>query len=150
MKLWPLRVGAFLFSQAVLPQLLKSTHLPYPPTLIFTGATASVKSSAMCSSFSCAKWSQRALSQSLAKEFGPQSIHVSHCIVDGVIDTEMTKQYNVGGGKPDAKLDPEAVCHSLFFPSVICLRPSDCRLLLESSHPAENLHDMGNRRTALC
>lgn len=51
----------------------------------------------------------RALSQSLAREFGPQGVHVSHVIVDGVIDIPRTKEWDVGGGKPDAKISSSAV-----------------------------------------
>ena len=102
--------GAFLFSQATLPLLLKgveqgSTHAP---SLIFTGATASVKSNALMSAFSTVKFSQRALSASLAKEFGPKGVHVSHAIIDGVIDLERTKEWLKDAG-PDAKIKPEGI-----------------------------------------
>jgi len=86
--------GAFLFSQAALPLLLKGRdNSTYPPTLIFTGATASVKSNAQMSSFSTGKYALRSLSQSLGKEFGPQGVHVSHAIIDGVIDIPRTKEW---------------------------------------------------------
>ena len=101
-------VGAFNFSQAALPLLLKSTHLQRPPTLIFTGATASVKASANVASFAIGKHALRALSQSLAKEFGPEGVHVSHAIIDGVIDTPATKGMSVGEST-DSKIDPVAV-----------------------------------------
>jgi NAD(P)-dependent dehydrogenase (short-subunit alcohol dehydrogenase family) len=55
----------------------------HPPTLIFTGATASIKGSAQCASFATGKFAMRALAQSLAREFGPKGIHVSHAIIDG-------------------------------------------------------------------
>jgi short-subunit dehydrogenase len=70
-----------------------SATTKYPPTLIFTGATASVKASANFASFASAKFGLRALSQSLAKEFCPQGVHISHVIVDGVLDTERTRSY---------------------------------------------------------
>lgn len=47
-------------------------------TLIFTGATASIRGNVTTSAFAAAKHAQRALSQSLAKEFGKQNIHVAH------------------------------------------------------------------------
>jgi NAD(P)-dependent dehydrogenase (short-subunit alcohol dehydrogenase family) len=102
--------GAFLFSQAALPLLLKgaeqgSTH---PPALIFTGATASVKSNAMMSSFSTIKYAVRALSASLAKEFGPKGVHVSHAVIDGVIDIPRTKEWMKDAGV-DAKIKPEGI-----------------------------------------
>ncbi|KAL1959095.1 hypothetical protein VTO42DRAFT_2882 [Malbranchea cinnamomea] len=99
--------GAFLFSQAVIPLLLKSVHLDHPPTLIFTGATASIKGSAQLAAFATGKFALRALSQSLAREFGPQGVHVSHVIVDGIIDIERTKAWKFDA--PDAKLSPDAI-----------------------------------------
>lgn len=103
--------GAFLFSQACLPFLLKaaeSSNTQHPPTLLFTGATASVKSSAMMSSFSTGKYALRALSQSLAKEFGPKGVHVGHAVIDGVIDIPRTKEYMKDAG-PDAKISADGV-----------------------------------------
>lgn len=64
--------GAFLFTQAALPLLLNATNGQHPPTLIYTGATASVKSSANMAAFSTGKYALRALSQSVAKEYGPK------------------------------------------------------------------------------
>ena len=110
MGLLKYRKGGFLFSQSVLPLLLKSTGLTNPPTLIFTGATASVRGSANSAAFASGKFALRALSQSLAREFGPKGIHVSHVIVDGVIDIPRTKAYQFD--HPDAKLSPEAVSES--------------------------------------
>ena len=63
----------------------------------------------MCASFATGKFAVRALSQSLAREFGPQGIHVSHVIVDGVIDIPKTKDWDIGNGKPDAKISSPAV-----------------------------------------
>jgi len=102
------RKGAFLFSRAVLPLLLKSTNLEHPPALIFTAATASMRGSAQLSPFSTGKFALRSLSQSLAREFGPQGVHVSHVVIDGVIDIERTKGWKVSD-KPDAKISPNAV-----------------------------------------
>lgn len=47
------------------------------------------------------------MSQSLAREFGPKGVHVSHAIIDGIIDTEKTKSYSQD--IPDSKIDPEWV-----------------------------------------
>ncbi|KAJ9199478.1 hypothetical protein DTO166G4_5490 [Paecilomyces variotii] len=105
--------GAFNFSQATLPLLLKATSLEHPPSLIFTGATASVRGSANCSGFASGKFALRALSQSLAREFGPQGVHVSHVIVDGVIDIPRTKSWKFD--HPDAKISPDAIADSYWF-----------------------------------
>jgi NAD(P)-dependent dehydrogenase (short-subunit alcohol dehydrogenase family) len=94
----------------VLPRLLKATetHPTHPPTLIFTGATASLKASANFSSFAVSKFATRALAQSLTREFGPKGIHVAHAIIDGIIDTPGTADYMKDAG-PDAKIDPDTV-----------------------------------------
>ena len=101
------RRGAFNFAQAVLPLLLNATSLEHPPTLIFTSATAAMKGSALCASFSTGKFAMRSLSQSLAREFGPKGVHVTHAIIDGVIDIERTKDWKFDA--PDAKIKPDAV-----------------------------------------
>ncbi|KAL0575392.1 hypothetical protein V5O48_006585 [Marasmius crinis-equi] len=54
-------------------------------SLIFTGATAALRGSKMTSAMSASKGANRNLSQSLAKEFGPQGVHVAHAIIDGRI-----------------------------------------------------------------
>ena len=56
-------------------------------TILFTGATASVRGSAGFSAFAGAKHALRSLAQSMARELGPQGIHVAHVIIDGAIDT---------------------------------------------------------------
>lgn len=55
-------------------------------TVLFTGATASVRGSAGYAPFAAAKFAQRALAQSLARELGPAGIHVAHVVLDGLID----------------------------------------------------------------
>jgi len=105
--------GGFHFAQAVLPLLLEATSLEYPPTLIFTSATAAMKGSANCAAFSTGKFAMRSLAQSLAREFGPKGIHVTHAIIDGVIDIERTKAYKFD--HPDAKIKPEAIADSYWY-----------------------------------
>jgi len=105
--------GAFLFSQAVLPHLLKNTDAEYPPTLIFTSATAAMKGSALCTSFAAGKFAMRAIAQSLAREFGPKGVHVNHAIIDGVIDIERTSHYKFD--HPEAKIKPEAIADSYWY-----------------------------------
>ncbi len=60
-------------------------------TMLFTGATASLRGSAHFAAFAGAKHGLRALAQSLARELGPKNIHVAHSIIDGAIDTEFIK-----------------------------------------------------------
>lgn len=107
------RNGGFNFAQATLPLMLPSTgQTSNPPTLIFSGATASLKGGTALAAFAAGKFALRALAQSLAREFGPQGIHVSHVIIDGIIDTPHTKQF--GSDQPDAKLNPNSVCYSSY------------------------------------
>lgn len=67
-----------------------------------------MKANAQMASFATGKWALRALSQSLAKEFGPQGVHVAHVVVDGVIDIPRTKEWLKDMG-PEAKLSAEGV-----------------------------------------
>jgi NAD(P)-dependent dehydrogenase (short-subunit alcohol dehydrogenase family) len=60
-------------------------------TMLFTGATASLRGSAGFAAFAGAKHALRALAQSIARELGPKGIHVGHVIVDGAIDTEFIR-----------------------------------------------------------
>ena len=57
-------------------------------TIIFTGATASVRGAAGFAAFSSAKHGLRALAQSMARELGPQNIHVAHVVIDAAVDTQ--------------------------------------------------------------
>ena len=56
-------------------------------TILFTGATASLRGREGFAAFAGAKAALRALAQSMARELGPKGIHVAHPIVDGAIDT---------------------------------------------------------------
>jgi short-subunit dehydrogenase len=61
-------------------------------SIFFTGATASLRGSSGFSAFSSAKFALRAVAQSIARELGPQGIHVAHFIIDGAIDTAFIKE----------------------------------------------------------
>ncbi len=71
-------------------------------TIIFTGATGSLRGSAGFAAFAVPKFGLRALAQSMARELGPQGIHVAHVIVDGMIDPK------ADADAPDA-LQPAAI-----------------------------------------
>lgn len=143
------RIGAYLFSRSVLPLLLATSSAPfapkYPPTLIFTGATASIRGSANFSTFATGKFALRALSQSLAREFGPKGLHVAHAIIDGVIDIPRTKGWVFKD--EDAKIGPDAVSDLHFIYRWIPLNCTACvmlttrldrRCILVSAHAAED------------
>ena len=57
-------------------------------TMLFTGATASLRGGKGFAAFASAKFGLRALAQSMARELGPKNIHVAHLIVDGAVDSE--------------------------------------------------------------
>ncbi len=61
-------------------------------TIIFTGATASIRGGKHYSAFAGAKFALRALSQSMARELGPQNIHVAHVLIDGAIDSSFIRE----------------------------------------------------------
>jgi NAD(P)-dependent dehydrogenase (short-subunit alcohol dehydrogenase family) len=61
-------------------------------TMLFTGATASVRGGNGFCAFAGGKHALRALAQSMARELGPQGIHVAHVIIDGAIDTKWTRE----------------------------------------------------------
>ncbi len=61
-------------------------------TIIFTGATASVRGSAQFAAFAAAKGALRQVAQSMARELGAQGIHVASVIVDGMIDSQRVRE----------------------------------------------------------
>jgi hypothetical protein len=61
-------------------------------TILFTGATASLRGGKGFAAFSSAKFGLRALAQSMARELGPKNVHVAHLIIDAAIDSEAIYQ----------------------------------------------------------
>ena len=86
-------------------------------TLLFTGATASLRARPPFVAFASAKAALRALAGGLAREFGPQGVHVAHVIVDGMIEGEMLlsrfPQAKERAGA-DGMLDPDAIADAYF------------------------------------
>jgi NAD(P)-dependent dehydrogenase (short-subunit alcohol dehydrogenase family) len=76
-------------------------------SIFFTGATASVRGGAGYAAFAGAKHALRALAQSMARELGPEGIHVAHVVVDGAIDTDATRQR--AGDKYEARKADQAI-----------------------------------------
>lgn len=75
--------GCFIAAKEVLPDMVKNKR----GTFLITGATASWRGGAKFVNLAVGKFGLRALAQSMAREYGPQGIHVSHIVVDGQIDT---------------------------------------------------------------
>lgn len=61
-------------------------------SIFFTGATASLRGSSGFAAFAGAKHGLRALAQSMARELGPEGIHVAHLVIDGAIDTAFIRE----------------------------------------------------------
>ena len=81
--------------------------------IVITGATASKKGGANFAGFAAAKAAQYSLAQSLARQLGPEGIHVAIAIVDGVIDIPRTRE--MMPDKPDDFfLQPEAIAESIY------------------------------------
>jgi len=81
-------------------------------TIVFTGATASVRGRSGFAAFASAKHGLRALAQSMAKELGPEGVHVAHVVIDGAIDTPWIRENfpDRAALKPqDGILDPDAI-----------------------------------------
>ena len=81
--------GGFLFAKEVIKKFLKEKTAG---TLIFTGASASLRGKSNFGAFNSAKGALRNLAQALAKEYAENSIHISHVIVDGGLAGERIKQ----------------------------------------------------------
>jgi len=84
-------------------------------TILYTGATASLRGGKGFAAFAGAKHALRALAQSMARELGPQGIHVAHVVVDGAIDTPFIRdnfpeRYKLKA--EDGILDPEAIAEN--------------------------------------
>ena len=84
-------------------------------TILFTGATASLRGAAGFAAFAGAKHGLRALAQTLARELGPEGIHVAHVVIDGAIDTAFIKEMfpeRYALKDQDGILDPEAIAEA--------------------------------------
>ena len=73
--------GGFLFGREAVRRMLPNKH----GTLLFTGASASMRGRANFGAFNSAKGALRNLAQAMAKEYGPEFIHVGHVVIDGPI-----------------------------------------------------------------
>lgn len=81
-------------------------------TVLFTGATASLRGGAGFAAFAGGKAALRALAQSMARELGPQGLHVAHVIIDGLIDTAFAREHfaqQVADAGPDGILNPDHI-----------------------------------------
>lgn len=101
-------LGGFVFGREVARSMLPRGR----GTILFTGASASLRGKAAFGAFAAAKAGLRVVSQSFAREFGPKGIHVAHVIIDGSINGEKINQRfpDMAERKgPDGLLVPEAI-----------------------------------------
>lgn len=87
-------------------------------SILFVGATASVKSSAGFAAFAAGKQGLRALAGSLAREVGPKGLHVGHLVIDGVIDVPRVRERMpelVAAKGEDGLIDPKSIAATLLW-----------------------------------
>jgi NAD(P)-dependent dehydrogenase (short-subunit alcohol dehydrogenase family) len=112
-------LGGFLFAREALRAMLANGVDAQAPqgrgSLIFTGATASLRGGAKFAAFASSKAALRSLAQSAAREFGPQGVHVAHVIIDGGIDGERLRNgssQRAAEAGADGLLAPAAIAQS--------------------------------------
>ena len=90
-------------------------------TILFTGATASLRGGIGYAAFASAKFGLRAVAQSMARELGPKNIHVAHLIIDAGVDTAFVRErIRARGGDPDklpadTLMEPESVANAYWY-----------------------------------
>ena len=111
-KVWEMATFAgFLMGREAAKRMLTRER----GTIIFTGATASMRGASGFSAFAGAKHATRALAQSMARELGPKNIHVAHVVIDGAIDSNFIRELlpDVDDRRDnDAILNPDAIAQN--------------------------------------
>jgi NAD(P)-dependent dehydrogenase (short-subunit alcohol dehydrogenase family) len=100
--------GGFLVAQQAARRMLEKGS----GTILFTGASASVKGYAQSAPFAMGKFALRGLAQSMARELHPQNIHVAHFVIDGAVRNEHRGMVEDAGDVQDKFLDPDAIAHT--------------------------------------
>jgi NAD(P)-dependent dehydrogenase (short-subunit alcohol dehydrogenase family) len=103
--------AGFLFARAALPELLAAGG----GTLLFTGATASLRGRGPFVAFAAAKAGLRSVAQSFAREYGPRGVHVAHVVIDGGIDGERLRAqapHLAADAGADSLLQPDAIAET--------------------------------------
>ena len=107
--------GGFLVGQEAIVRMLPQKR----GTLLFTGATASLRGSAKYGGFAAAKAGLRAHAQAMAREFGPHGIHVAHVVIDGVVAGDRVRRAGKGLGRAyllskgdDGSLKPDVIAEA--------------------------------------
>jgi NAD(P)-dependent dehydrogenase (short-subunit alcohol dehydrogenase family) len=115
-KIWEMAcLAGFLNGREVARRMVARTGDGHQGTILFTGATASLRGSAGFAAFAGAKHALRALAQSMARELGPRGIHVAHVIVDAAIDTAFIRDNfpeRYALKQQDGIVDPEHIAET--------------------------------------
>ena len=133
-KVWEMACfGGFLMGREVAKGMVPRGR----GTILFTGATASVRGGSGFAAFASGKHALRALAQSMARELGPQGIHVAHVVIDGAIDTEFIRD-DLSRARTRSRIEDGI------------LNPGcDRRELLDAAFPAAQRLDPRDRPAAL-
>lgn len=105
-------LGGFLVGREAARAML-TRNAEHKGTIIFTGATASLRGGALFQNLAVGKFGLRALAQSMARELQPQGIHVAHVVIDGQIEGERPGHSTAERGK-DTVLDPAAIADTYY------------------------------------
>jgi NAD(P)-dependent dehydrogenase (short-subunit alcohol dehydrogenase family) len=87
-------------------------------TLLFTGATASLRGGVGFAAFAGGKAALRAFAQSMARELGPKGLHVAHVVIDGMIDTAFAREnfsQRMAEVGPDGVLHPDHIAQAYWW-----------------------------------
>jgi len=111
-KVWEMAcLGGFLMGREAAKRMVPRGR----GTILFTGATASVRGRSGYAAFASGKHGLRAVAQSMARELGPEGIHVAHVVIDGAIDTAWIRENfpdRAALKSRDGILDPEAIAEN--------------------------------------
>jgi len=119
-KVWEMACyGGFLTGREAARRMLPHGR----GTILFTGATASLRGGIGYAAFASAKFGLRAVAQSMARELGPKNIHVAHLIIDAGVDTAFVRErIRARGGEQalaglaeDQLMDPESVANAYWY-----------------------------------
>ncbi len=100
--------GGFLVAQAAAKRMLPRKS----GTILFTGASASVKGYPHSAIFAMGKFGLRGLAQSMARELAPQGVHIAHFVIDGLVRNAEKGRTESANMADDSYLDPEAIAAS--------------------------------------
>lgn len=107
-------LGGFLVGRMAARVMVERSEQGGPAgTILFTGATASLRGSARFHNLAVGKFGLRALAQSMARELHPRGIHVAHVVIDGRIRLPSVVE-EIGGLVDDGLLDPAAIAEAYF------------------------------------